>query len=518
MRFVDGDPDEIARKAGLARTFGQQLEHASSQLVAAQQAINAAGGNPATTAVRARLQKEITSAAGVVRTLESVAKIMGDLSNAIRDRESSAQTWFANLGYPQEGTPARTAFEIELDIIKGQAFYDRASAAANLEAISLGYAVDEIRQEVADLPDTLTSWLKETYADINKKVDEALGAVQNAFGSSLQWLDSEASDLGKWIDTTFNDARNWIHDNVSGFLHVVGDTLTVVGTTLIVAGLAIDAIGAVIAPETLGTSLFLEIPGTAIAAFGGMLLGAGSMANSTADWADRKIDGKGLVEQGLLNGALTLATMGVAKLAEMGIARYLASNPQLSERITELLKKLQKDDSAATGSLSHGTREHPLSVNDLKNIESDTATKLPRNAFVKSENGILYETDAQGRVTHVSGELSLGDGKSYSDATRQQVRGQGLPTDDTGHIIAKRFEGDNSLINLVPQDSNLNRGRWNSMESSWASEIDNGSTIDVQISLTYPESSSRPSDFVVKWTSTSPTGNVTVESRTFSNE
>lgn len=35
-----------------------------------------------------------------------------------------------------------------------------------------------------------------------------------------------------------------------------------------------------------------------------------------------------------------------------------------------------------------------------------------------------------------------------------------LVTDDGGHLIASIFNGSGNLDNLVPMDSNLNRGAW----------------------------------------------------------
>lgn len=59
----------------------------------------------------------------------------------------------------------------------------------------------------------------------------------------------------------------------------------------------------------------------------------------------------------------------------------------------------------------------------------------------------------------------------------------GLPGDDGGHLIGARFDGHGENINLVPQNSNLNRSAWKRMENSWAREIEAGRQVDVDINL-----------------------------------
>jgi hypothetical protein len=110
-------------------------------------------------------------------------------------------------------------------------------------------------------------------------------------------------------------------------------------------------------------------------------------------------------------------------------------------------------------------------------------------------NGYEYKTDDQGRPTLVSGDLKLEPG----DRTHLQteIGHMGLEDDEGGHLIGTRFDGPTDAFNLVPQNSNLNRGEWKSMENSWADALAEGKDVKVMVEPIYTNDSIRPDSFDV---------------------
>ena len=61
--------------------------------------------------------------------------------------------------------------------------------------------------------------------------------------------------------------------------------------------------------------------------------------------------------------------------------------------------------------------------------------------------------------------------------------------------------GSGDIDNLVPMNSNLNRGRWKTTENSWARalEKDKNAKIEVNIIADYGEDTQRPTAFFVSY-------------------
>ncbi|MDO6818881.1 DUF4157 domain-containing protein [Zobellia sp. 1_MG-2023] len=96
----------------------------------------------------------------------------------------------------------------------------------------------------------------------------------------------------------------------------------------------------------------------------------------------------------------------------------------------------------------------------------------------------------------------------YARAFGDSLRNRHLPMhmygDDKGHLIAKRFGGNDSYNNLVPMNSRINRvnrrGTWYFEESSSAREFRRGhKQVEIEIQITYPNRRTRrPSRFSIK--------------------
>ena len=115
-------------------------------------------------------------------------------------------------------------------------------------------------------------------------------------------------------------------------------------------------------------------------------------------------------------------------------------------------------------------------------------------------NGYTYETDDQGRVTQVYGDLHLGE--SHRTAHQTEVGHMGLEGDEGGHLVGARFGGSPEGMNLVPQNMHLNRSDWKVMENEWADALDQGKDVALSTSLAYDEEqglAGRPSDFIVNY-------------------
>lgn len=121
----------------------------------------------------------------------------------------------------------------------------------------------------------------------------------------------------------------------------------------------------------------------------------------------------------------------------------------------------------------------------------DSLTTLPKSATIKLGN-YTYKTDELGRVVEVSGQLKKLTGSRLSQKIAAQARGLGNPGDHAGHIIARRFDGPNDLVNVLPQDANFNMGAWKSVENGWAKALENDQAVDVRISMKYVGNSTRP--------------------------
>ncbi|EPL6457046.1 DNA/RNA non-specific endonuclease [Providencia rettgeri] len=135
------------------------------------------------------------------------------------------------------------------------------------------------------------------------------------------------------------------------------------------------------------------------------------------------------------------------------------------------------------------------------------------NTVYKVDGNNTYKTDSQGRVQSVEAKLSLNtnDRNSYQQCKAGKC---GVAGDEGGHLIATRFNGPGEKLNIVPMNSNLNRGEWKKMENSWADALKNGKQVNVKIEPVYSGQSGRPSSFNVTY----KIGNERPVERTFIND
>ena len=116
----------------------------------------------------------------------------------------------------------------------------------------------------------------------------------------------------------------------------------------------------------------------------------------------------------------------------------------------------------------------------------------------------LYETDSLGRITKVTFEqldLRTRQGRlPIVDSLQKIAHGFQKAGDDRGHLIADRFNGDNTTANIVAMNSELNKGAYKAMEDAWVEAIKNGDIVSGTIELVYSGQSFRPDSLKVVYT------------------
>lgn len=125
----------------------------------------------------------------------------------------------------------------------------------------------------------------------------------------------------------------------------------------------------------------------------------------------------------------------------------------------------------------------------------------PNTTFEK--NGYTYQTDDMGRVVSAEGKLQVKDHqgrKEMPDRRDVVAHGKMADGDDSGHLIADRFNGSGELENLVPMDRGLNRGDYAKLEGSLADAVKDGADVRMKVEPVYSGESNRPDEFRVSYT------------------
>ena len=157
---------------------------------------------------------------------------------------------------------------------------------------------------------------------------------------------------------------------------------------------------------------------------------------------------------------------------------------------------------------------------EKKKEEKEHITKVGRRKALKPNteyevNGYKYQTDEKGRIIICEGTLKLEDGERNAYDQKIVGREDKKKTDDGGHLVATIFGGSGDIDNLVPMDSNLNRGEWRKLENIWrdALEAEPPQEVHVTIMPVYEDDSQRPTAFDIEY----QIGNGKVEYKEFKN-
>jgi len=270
----------------------------------------------------------------------------------------------------------------------------------------------------------------------------------------------------------FSDNDSWsatAGQVVTGFIPIVGQIADARDT--------IASIGQVIEGKPGG---WLNLGASVV----GWVPGIGDAAKAAIRGTDKAVEAGARITEGVVKHE---APKVAEKAVEGTVKREGEANGKLSLRSEESAKAAEETARKQITVEGGKKGEWPKELN---------VQKLEPNADYHV-NGYSYATDAQGRVVEAKGHLELktSDRNSY----QQEVAGRGdrLPTDQGGHLIATIFHGPGDRINLVPMNGNLNVGAWKRMENGFADALKAGKPVDVDIKAVYSGSSQRPTHFVV---------------------
>ena len=225
---------------------------------------------------------------------------------------------------------------------------------------------------------------------------------------------------------------------------------------------------------------------------------------------------KQLIQNSLVDAGIEMSANSVIQLIQTG-------EISLEEVLVSGLTSAILSTSSGTG--KGGQKSGTNSITEGKNLNSnvskgDTNTKditeistasgnkgdwnkelnTPKpNHIYKVDNDKVYMTDDIGRVKEVDANLTLNtkDRNTYQQCKTGKCGGK--TDDDGGHLIASIFNGPGEKLNLIPQNSNLNRGAWKNMEKEWAKALKEGKEVKVNIKPVYTGNSSRPDSFKVSY-------------------
>lgn len=125
-------------------------------------------------------------------------------------------------------------------------------------------------------------------------------------------------------------------------------------------------------------------------------------------------------------------------------------------------------------------------------------TLRPNVRYRTGEHNYIYRTDDRGRIVEAVAEdlrFKIHEGRLPHNSNTPGKR----PGDHAGHLIADLFGGAPNLDNLVSQSRAVNLSRFKRLENRWASALENGQSVSVNIRINYDGDSVRPSSFDVEY-------------------
>ncbi len=218
-----------------------------------------------------------------------------------------------------------------------------------------------------------------------------------------------------------------------------------------------------------------------------------------------KIDGSVVNAAGEVIGKAYYSAKGIFIKSVSGDVPYLfsTSGKQLADIGIELLADMAKGRLPANTIFQLGLDESAQSVmtDAAGTIFQVNGELLPNITYRLGQ--ATYQTDALGRIVKVTFEdltLKNRSGRLPILNTLQEIgRGFQRAGDDRGHLIGDRFNGDNTLANIVAMNGDLNKGAYKAMEDAWAEAIMSGKHVSGTIEIVYSGSSYRPSTFEVAY-------------------
>lgn len=217
-----------------------------------------------------------------------------------------------------------------------------------------------------------------------------------------------------------------------------------------------------------------------------------------------KIDGSVVDSAGKIIGKAYYSKKGIfIKSLSGNSVPYLFSTggKQIADISVELLADMARGKLPANTVLQLGLDESAQQVvtDAAGTIYQVNGQLLPEITYKLGQG--TYQTDSLGRIAKVTFEdltLKNRTGRLPILNTLQEI-GHGFQHlgDDRGHLIGDRFNGNNTLANIVSMNGELNKGAYKLMEDQWAEAIMNGETVSGTIEIVYSGASFRPDSFNV---------------------
>lgn len=114
-------------------------------------------------------------------------------------------------------------------------------------------------------------------------------------------------------------------------------------------------------------------------------------------------------------------------------------------------------------------------------------------------NGYIYQTDDWGRIVSAEGKINVKDGDEGRKTINIDLQDKKL-TDQRGHLIGDKFNGDNGIGNLVPMDAKLNESEFKKLENQLKDATKAGCDVYFKIEPQYNDDSKRPDSFMAIYT------------------
>ncbi|TNC84725.1 MAG: hypothetical protein CSH37_10120 [Thalassolituus sp.] len=208
-----------------------------------------------------------------------------------------------------------------------------------------------------------------------------------------------------------------------------------------------------------------------------------------------------------------------------GVGEHLVEFAKASRSIRKAKKESQGQNTgpgkfeSETGSAKQ-TNPHGAETGEVSKPKSATAPRTIKETH--GTNTATWTVDENGRPISVEAKLDSTYSGTRSSAERKAQSSAGgaarLADDDGGHIVGHRFMSDQGEKNLFPQNSNLNRGAYKSMENEWADWTGAGYEVKLKVKLD-PPGTDRPDNVIARYQVTDPSTGKTVFKRrhTFNN-
>jgi len=186
---------------------------------------------------------------------------------------------------------------------------------------------------------------------------------------------------------------------------------------------------------------------------------------------------------------IELAAQEIGKqVMESNLYKIAKGTPNLDTNVQNLDRSMAKD-------LAENKK---LYDDDGKNYACGNHLK-PNIDF--KVNDFTFKTDDQGRIIVAEGDIVISNADSKRRMADMDSIGKGdqLPGDQRGHLIAHRFGASDGIENLVAMDGKLNQGDYKKLENTLADAVESGDKVTLKVEPVYEGDSYRPKEFRVTY-------------------